>query len=100
VLPTRLILAAKATSGLTRRASLRMLQTAIKRFLTQNKNPAESPLPEVVAQDGVWNFWAAVAVPFCRYREQSGRPFSAKAVGVYALMGAVSRDLIGESRKR
>ena len=90
-------LGGKATSGLTRRASLRTLQTAIKRFLTQTKILQKHP-PEVVAQM-VLDFWSAVAVLLWDAWSNPRKTLLCKGVGVYALMG-IAGDLVNEAGKR
>jgi DGQHR domain-containing protein len=87
-------LGGKATSGMTRRASLRTLQTAVKRFLTQTKVLSRHP-PEVVAQM-VLDFWAAVALLLRDQWDNPRRTLLCKGVGVYALMG-IAGDLIEEA---
>jgi DGQHR domain-containing protein len=87
-------LGGKATSGLTRRASLRTLQTAIKRFLTQTKILQKQP-PEVVAQM-VLDFWAAVALLLRDAWNNPRKTLLCKGVGVYALMG-IAGDLVNEA---
>jgi len=86
-------LGGKGTSGMTRRASLRTLQTAIKRFLTQTKILNRHP-PEVVAQM-VLDFWAAVALLLRDKWDNPRKTLLCKGVGVYALMG-IAGDLIEE----
>jgi DGQHR domain-containing protein len=87
-------LGGKATSGMTRRASLRMLQTAIKRFLAQTKILSKHR-PEVVAQM-VLDFWSAVALLLHDEWSNPRKTLLCKGVGVYALMG-IAGDLIGEA---
>jgi DGQHR domain-containing protein len=87
-------LGGKATSGLTRRASLRMLQTAVKRFLTQTKILQKHP-PEVVARM-VLDFWSAVALLLRDEWSNPRKTLLCKGVGVYALMG-IAGDLICEA---
>ena len=87
-------LGGKATSGLTRRASLRTLQTAIKRFLTQTKILSKQR-PEVVAQM-VLDFWAAVALLLRDEWNNPRKTLLCKGVGVYALMG-IAGDLVLEA---
>lgn len=82
------------TSGMTRRASLRTLQTAVKRFLTQTKILDRHPA-EVVAQM-VLDFWAAVAVLLPDKWNNPRKTLLCKGVGVYALMG-IAGDLIDEA---
>jgi DNA sulfur modification protein DndB len=87
-------LGGKATSGLTRRASLRTLQTAIKRFLTQTKLLQRHP-PEVGAQM-VLDFWSAVALLLQDPWSNPRKTLLCKGVGVYALMG-IAGDLVNEA---
>jgi len=87
-------LGGKATSGMTRRASLRTLQTAVKRFLTQTKILQRQP-PEVVAQM-VLDFWAAVALLLRDKWDNPRKTLLCKGVGVYALMG-IAGDLVDEA---
>jgi DNA sulfur modification protein DndB len=87
-------LGGKATSGMTRRASLRTLQTAIKRFLTQTKILQKHP-PEVVARM-VLDFWSAVSVLLWDAWSNPRKTFVCKGVGVYALMG-IAADLVNEA---
>lgn len=87
-------LGGKATSGLTRRASLRTLQTAIKRFLTQTKIQHKQP-PEVIARM-VLDFWTAVALLLRDEWNNPRKNLLCKGVGVYALMG-IAGDLVLEA---
>lgn len=82
------------TSGMTRRASLRTLQTAVKRFLTQTKILDRHPA-DVVAQM-VLDFWAAVALLMPDRWNNPRKTLLCKGVGVYALMG-IAGDLIDEA---
>jgi DNA sulfur modification protein DndB len=87
-------LGGKATSGLTRRASLRTLQTATKRFLTQTKLLQRHP-PEVAAQM-VLDFWTAIAMLLRDAWSNPRKTLLCKGVGVYALMG-IAGDLVNEA---
>ena len=87
-------LGGKATSGMTRRASLRTMQKAIKRFLTQTKI-LKKQRPEVVAQM-VLDFWAAVALLLRDEWDNPRKTLLCKGVGVYALMG-IAGDLVDEA---
>jgi DNA sulfur modification protein DndB len=82
------------TSGLMRRASLRTMQKAIKRFLTHTQilqsNSAES------AAKVVLDFWAAVALLLRVAWDNPRKYLVTKGVGVYSLMGIAS-DLYKES---
>ena len=90
----QLNLGGNSTSGMTRRASLRTMQKAIKRFLAQTKILQKQP-PEVVAQI-VLDFWAAVALLLRDAWESPRRTLLCKGVGVYALMG-IAGDLVNEA---
>jgi len=90
----QLILGGNTTSGLTRRASLRTMQKAIKRFLTQTKILQRLP-PEVVAQMAL-DFWAAVALLLRDAWDNPRKTLLCKGVGVYALMG-IAGDLVIEA---
>ena len=83
-----------ATSGMTRRASLRTLQTAVKRFLGQTKILERHPA-DVVAQM-VLDFWAAVADLLADKWNNPRKSLLCKGVGVYSLMG-IAGDLIDEA---
>lgn len=89
----QLNLGGHTTSGLTRRASLRTMQKAIKRFLTQTKI-LQRQRPDVVAQI-VLDFWAAVALLLRDGWDNPRRTLLCKGVGVYALMG-IAGDLVNE----
>lgn len=91
----QLNLGGNATSGLTRRASLRTMQKAIKKFLAQSKVLQAHP-PEVVAQM-VLDFWGAVALLLRDVWDNPRRTLLCKGVGVYALMG-IAGDLVMEAR--
>jgi len=91
----QLDLGGHTTSGLTRRASLRTMQTAVRRFLKQTKI-LKVHNPEVVAQM-VLDFWGAVAFLVRDAWDAPRRHLVCKGVGVYALMG-VAGDLLNENR--
>ena len=91
----QLDLGGHTTSGLTRRASLRTMQTAIRRFLKQTKI-LKAHNPEVVAQM-VLDFWGAVAFLVRGAWDAPRRHLVCKGVGVYALMG-IAGDLLNENR--
>ena len=90
----QLNLGGHTTSGLTRRASLRTMQKAIKKFLTQTKI-LQRQRPDVVAQI-VLDFWAAVALLLRDAWDNPRRSLLCKGVGVYALMG-IAGDLVNEA---
>lgn len=90
----QLNLGGHTTSGLTRRASLRTMQKAIKRFLKQTKILPKQR-PDIVAQI-VLDFWGAVALILRDGWDNPRRHLLCKGVGVYALMG-VAGDLVNEA---
>jgi DNA sulfur modification protein DndB len=83
-----------SSSGLMRRASLRTIQKAVKRFLGQTK-ALRDHTPDAVAQI-VLDFWAAVAVVLREAWDDPRRNLINKGVGVYALM-AIAGDLYLET---
>ena len=82
------------TSGLSRRASLRTMQKAIKRFLVQTKI-LQHRGPDVVAQI-VLDFLSAVALLLRDAWDNPRKSIICKGVGVYSLMG-VAGDLVNEA---
>lgn len=90
----QLDLGGKNTSGLSRRASLRTMQKAIKRFLSQSKI-LRVHTPDIAAQV-VLNFWAAVAVVLREAWDNPRHYLINKGVGVYALM-SIAADLYVEN---
>jgi DGQHR domain-containing protein len=89
----QLDLGGASTSGLMRRASLRTMQKAVKRFLTQTKILRHHQA-DAVAQI-VLDFWAAIAVLLRDAWDNPRRHLINKGVGVYALM-TVAGDLYAE----
>jgi DNA sulfur modification protein DndB len=90
----QLDLGGAATSGLMRRASLRTMQKAVKRFLSQTKI-LKTETPETAAEV-VIAFWASLAFVL---REEWNSPRSFlinKGIGVYALM-TIAADLYEEN---
>jgi DGQHR domain-containing protein len=97
----QLDLGGTSTSGLMRRASLRTMQKAIKRFLAQTHvlqlHSAES------AAQIVSDFWAAVAVVAREAWDNPRKSLMNKGVGVYALMaiaGDLYQEAVGQSPDR
>ena len=90
----QLDLGGTSTSGLQRRASLRTMQKAVKKFLHRTKILG-SRSPELAAQV-VLDFWAAVAVVLREAWDNPRTHLVNKGVGVYALMG-IAGDLYLES---
>lgn len=81
-------------SGMTRKASLRTLQKAVRRFLNHSRILKDRSVEE--AARVVLDFWVAVSVAM---REDWSRPrgsLIAKGVGVYALM-EIAADLWREN---
>jgi len=90
----QLDLGGSSTSGLLRRASLRTMQKAVKKFLVQTK-ALRRHTPEEVARV-VIDFWAAVAFVLRDAWDSPRRYLITKGVGVYALM-AIAGDLYLEA---
>ena len=91
----QLDLGGASTSGMGRRASLRTIQKAVKRFLSQIKHSSSQSI-DVLAQT-VLEFWAAVAIvlpePWARPRKH----FLTKGICVYALMD-IAADIYNDAR--
>lgn len=90
----QLDLGGKRTSGMKRRASLRTMQKAVKRFLSQTKAPKRVP-PEQIASV-VRAFWRAVATVLEDEWSSPRNYLITKGIGVYALMG-IAGDLFIEA---
>ena len=90
----QLDLGGNSTSGMMRRASLRTMQKATKRFLRDTKILLKNS-PDVAAEV-VLDFWIAVSVVSREAWDYPRRHLINKGVGVYALMGIAS-DLYRES---
>jgi DGQHR domain-containing protein len=82
-----------STSGLLRRASLRTMQTAVRRFLTQTKALHGHSCEDVTRI--VMDFWSAVSIVSQKAWDSPRRSLITKGVGVYALMG-IAGDLYSE----
>jgi DNA sulfur modification protein DndB len=93
----QLDLGGKTSSGMTRRASLRTLQKAVKRFIARTKISDALPI-ENVAQV-VLDFWAAVAITMPEEWAKPRKHMLTKGIGVYALMD-VAADIYLECRDR
>ena len=83
-----------ATSGMMRRASLRTMQKAVKKFLSQTQIVKTEPV-ETVAET-VIAFWAAVSVVLQDPWNAPRAYLVNKGVGVYALM-IIAADLYAEA---
>lgn len=91
----QLDLGGSSTSGLNRRASLRTMQKAIKRFLAATRI-LKTRSPERAAQV-VLSFWKAVAEVLPEQWANSRKHVLNKGVGVYALMD-IAADLYNEAQ--
>ena len=90
----QLDLGGASTSGLMRRASLRTMQKAIKKFLSQTRI-LRNQSPETAARI-VLDFWSAIAVVLREAWDSPRNYLINKGVGVYALM-AIAADLYLEN---
>jgi DNA sulfur modification protein DndB len=90
----QLDLGGTSTSGLKRRASLRTMQKAIKKFLTQTQFLRKGTVEE--AKSVVMAFWAAVSVVLSDAWNAPRAHVLNKGVGVYALM-EIAADLQQEA---
>lgn len=93
----QLDLGGNPTSGLKRRASLRTMQKAVKRFLSSSR--ALDSLTVTEANEVVLSFWIAVSRVLSEEWGDPRRHFITKGIGVYALMGILG-DLWKESVSR
>lgn len=91
----QLDLGGDGTSGLMRRASLRTIQTAVKRFLRQT-GILKKGEPEAAAMI-LLNFWAAVAVVLKKEWDNPRHYLLSKGVGVYSLT-SIAADLYLEAK--
>jgi DGQHR domain-containing protein len=91
----QLDLGGDVTSGMRRRASLRTMQKAVKRFLTAAGILADET-PQTIATV-VEEYWAAVASVLAPAWAKPRNHFLTKGIGVYALMGILA-DLWAELR--
>ena len=82
------------TVGMKRRASLRLMQQAVKRFLGEVRTARGDATPEVTARI-VLDFWAAVSTVLPQEWANPRKHYLTKGVGVYALMGLLA-DLWNE----
>jgi DGQHR domain-containing protein len=85
----RLDLGGNPTVGMTRKASLRLMQQAAKRFLSETRATSSNAAPEEVARV-VQDFWNAVAAVLPEAWQDTRRHYITKGVGVYALMGLLA----------
>lgn len=78
-------LGGSATSGMRRRASLRTMQKAVKRFLSQTRALTIHSCEDVTRI--IIDFWTAITVVLKGYWDNPRQSLVTKGVGVYALMG-------------
>ena len=90
----QLDLGGASTSGLMRRASLRTMQKAVKKFLSQTRI-LRAQNPETAARI-VLDFWSAVAFVLREAWDSPRHYLINKGVGVYALM-TIAGDLYSEN---
>ena len=90
----QLDLGGTSTSGMARRASLRTLQKAVKRFLGRTR-VARTRSMEAVAHM-VLDFWTAVTLTMPEPWAHPRKHFLTKGIGVYALMD-LAADLYAEA---
>jgi hypothetical protein len=91
----QLDLGGKVTSGMTRRASLRTMQKAVKRFIATS-GVLDVETPQIVA-GLVEEYWAAISNVLASAWAKPRNHFLTKGIGVYALMGILA-DLWAELR--
>lgn len=91
----RLDMGGEPTLGLKRRASLRLMQEAVRRFLAESHATTSGATPAEVA-GVVLDFWCAVAAVLSAEWANVRKHYLTKGVGVYALMGLLA-DLWIES---
>jgi DNA sulfur modification protein DndB len=89
----QLDLGGSGTSGMMRRASLRTMQKAVKRFLTHTQILRDHSADS--AARIVLDFWAAVAVVLQAAWDNPRRNLVTKGIGVYSLM-EIAGDLYKE----
>lgn len=80
----QLDLGGNSSSGMTRRASLRTLQKAIKRFITRTRATDRHSIEEVAQT--VLDFWTAVSIVLPEQWAKPRKHILTKGIGVYALM--------------
>jgi DGQHR domain-containing protein len=93
----QLTLGGSNTVGMLRRASLRMMQNAVKRFLKSSEILTKGTVED--AYSVIKNFWLAVAILLEDAWHNPRKHFLTKGIGVYALM-TLAAELFVESKKR
>jgi DGQHR domain-containing protein len=92
----QLDLGGTSTSGMTRRASLRIFQKAVKQFLIRTKVLQSRSVD--AAAHLVLDFWAALVTVLPEQWRNPRKHMLTKGVGVYALM-EIAADIYGETPK-
>jgi DGQHR domain-containing protein len=90
----QLDLGGASTSGLARRASLRTVQKAVKRFLSRTRLARGHSIEEIARL--VLDFWSAVTLTLPDPWAHPRKHFLTKGIGVYALMD-LAADLCAEA---
>lgn len=90
----QLDLGGASTSGMARRASLRTLQKAVKRFLSRTRLARTHSMDTVARM--VLDFWSAVTLTLPEPWAHPRKHFLTKGIGVYALMD-LAADLCAEA---
>lgn len=85
----RLDLGGNPTLGMTRKASLRLMQQAVRRFLSESHAISSGVGPEAIARV-VQDFWSAVVAVLPEAWNDTRRHYLTKGIGVYALMGLLA----------
>jgi DNA sulfur modification protein DndB len=85
------------TTGLRRRASLRTMQKALKRFLSQTTILKSKPTEE--AAEIVLGFWSAVSLVLSSAWSKPRSHFLTKGIAVYALMD-IAADIYNETNQQ
>lgn len=93
----QLDLGGKSSSGMRRRASLRTVQKAIKRFLARTRILESHPIEQ--AAQVVLDFWGSVAIVLPEQWAKPRKHLITKGIGVYALMD-VAADIYAEAPPR
>lgn len=92
----QLTLGGGKTVGMLRRASLRMMQNAVKRFLKSSDVLSIATVEDAYLL--IRNFWSAVTTLLADAWHNPRKHFLTKGIGVYALM-SLAAELFGESKK-
>ena len=93
----QLTLGGSNTVGMLRRASLRMMQIAVKRFLNSSDALSKGSVEDTYGL--IKNFWSAVASLLEDQWHNPRKHFLTKGIGVYSLMN-LAAELFIESKKQ